>query len=169
MRQKDRGGLGVAALVSLTAVILAAGPAIAAEEARVGLLLPFSGPWAKFGNEMAISMEIARDLVNQSGGVQGGKQIVFVRADIPNPTAATSEANRLISQEKLQVLLGSFAAPLGGWVGAAVGAVVGAGADVGAEVGRGAPVGAMVVGAAAGAHAASALSATTASINHILR
>ncbi len=113
MRQKDRGGLGVAALVSLTAVILAAGPAIAAEEARVGLLLPFSGPWAKFGNEMAISMEIARDLVNQSGGVQGGKQIVFVRADIPNPTAATSEANRLISQEKLQVLLGSFAAPLG--------------------------------------------------------
>ena len=62
----------------------------AAEEARVGLLLPLSGPWAKFGNEMAVSMEIARDLVNQSGGVQGGKTITFVKADIPNPTAATS-------------------------------------------------------------------------------
>jgi len=85
----------------------------AAEEARVGLLLPLSGPWAKFGNEMAVAMEIARDLVKQSGGVQGGKQVVYVKADIPNPTAATSEANRLVGQEKLQVLLGTFAAPLG--------------------------------------------------------
>lgn len=36
-----------------------------------------------------------------------------MKADIPDPTAATSEANRLVGQEKLQVLLGTFAAPLG--------------------------------------------------------
>ena len=103
--------LGLALLMAFGAV---GPPAVqGAEEARVGLLLPFSGPWAKFGNEMAIAMEIARELINQSGGVQGGKQVVFVKGDIPNPTAATSEANRLIRQEKMQVLLGTFAAPLG--------------------------------------------------------
>jgi len=62
---------------------------------------------------MAMAVEIARDLVNQSGGAPGGRTITLVKADIPNPTAATSEASRLVAQEKLQVLLGTFAAPLG--------------------------------------------------------
>ena len=41
-----------------------------------------------------------------------GKQIEFVRSDAPDANAAVSQANRLISSEKLPILIGTYASPL---------------------------------------------------------
>jgi branched-chain amino acid transport system substrate-binding protein len=38
-----------------------------AEDIKIGVLEPFTGPWAKNGNESYVAMEIARDMINEKG------------------------------------------------------------------------------------------------------
>jgi branched-chain amino acid transport system substrate-binding protein len=83
----------------------------AQEPIRIGALYPFTGSLALLGEESWRGAEIARQLRNQKGGV-GGRQIEFVRADVPDVNAAKSEAERLISREKLRVLLGTYSSSL---------------------------------------------------------
>lgn len=89
-----------------------AGPAGGAEELRIGVLLPFTGPWAKNGQESFVAMEIARDMINERGGINGRK-VAFVKGDAVNPNAAISEAERLITKEGIKLITGTYASPLG--------------------------------------------------------
>jgi branched-chain amino acid transport system substrate-binding protein len=103
----------LAVLVVLVAAVLAAGAAShAADELRIGVLLPFTGPWAKNGQESFLAMEIARDMINERGGING-KKVVFVKGDAVNPNAAISEAERLITKENVKLITGTYASPLG--------------------------------------------------------
>src|ERR1700720_1293476 len=54
-----------------------------AEDIKIGVLEPFTGPWAKNGNESYVAMEIARDMINEQGGIKG-KKVTFVRGDAPD-------------------------------------------------------------------------------------
>jgi branched-chain amino acid transport system substrate-binding protein len=84
-----------------------------AEDAiKIGTLLPFTGPWAKNGNESYVAMEIARDMINEQGGIKG-KKIAFIRGDAPDPSAGKSEAERIITQEDVSLITGTYASPLG--------------------------------------------------------
>ena len=56
-------------------------------------------------------MQIARDMINEQGGVDGRK-IEFVHGDTTSPTAAISEAERIITREGVKITTGSFASPL---------------------------------------------------------
>jgi len=87
-------------------------PAAAAEDLKLGVLLPFTGPWAKNGNESYVAMEIARDMINEAGGI-AGRKVSFVRGDAPDPSAGKSEAERIISQEHVSLITGTYASPLG--------------------------------------------------------
>ena len=98
-------------IVLLAALLALGASAAGAEPVRIGVLFPLTGPWAPFGEEAFVSADIARELVNERGGVWG-QEVVYVTADVPNPTAATSEADRLISREGLKVLMGTYASPL---------------------------------------------------------
>jgi branched-chain amino acid transport system substrate-binding protein len=95
----------VFALVSLIAV-----PAQAKEILKIGVLLPFSGPLAYEGNENFKGYEVARVEQNEKGGLLG-KEIEFVKGDAVDPKAAVSEAERLISVEKVNVIIGTFSSP----------------------------------------------------------
>ena len=86
--------------------------AIAEDTIKIGVLEPFTGPWAKNGNESYVAMEIARDMINEKGGV-GGKKIVYIRGDAPDPSAGKSEAERIITQEGVKLITGTYASPLG--------------------------------------------------------
>src|SRR5207247_9369190 len=57
--------------------------------------------------------EIVRDMINERGGVMG-KKLVFTVADAPDPTAAASEANRLITREGVKIITGTFSSRLCG-------------------------------------------------------
>jgi branched-chain amino acid transport system substrate-binding protein len=57
--------------------------------------------------------EIVRDMINERGGVMG-KKLVFAVADVPDPTAAASEANRLITREGVKIVTGTFSSRLCG-------------------------------------------------------
>ncbi|MFQ5973147.1 MAG: ABC transporter substrate-binding protein [Alphaproteobacteria bacterium] len=106
----------VAVLAVLT--LLAALPVATAEaqlkgEYKIGVLEPLTGPLSSEGKRHLAGYEIMRDLINERGGVMG-KKLTFVVADIPNPTAAASEANRLISREGVKIITGSFSSTLCG-------------------------------------------------------
>ena len=85
-------------------------PARADDPIRIGVLLPFTGPFAKGGLEDWTAMEIARDMINEKGGINGRK-IEYLRGDAVNPNAAISEAERLITQDGVKITTGSFASP----------------------------------------------------------
>lgn len=78
---------------------------------RIGALYPFSGSLALLGEESFRGAEIARRQRNQDGGV-AGSQVEYVRVDVPDPNVARSEAERLLSQERLQVLIGTYSSAL---------------------------------------------------------
>jgi branched-chain amino acid transport system substrate-binding protein len=97
---------------ALGMVALPFGPADAEDNIKIGVLLPFTGPWAKNGNESYAAMEIARDMINEQGGIRG-KKIAFARGDAPDPSAGKSEAERIITQEGVKLITGTYASPLG--------------------------------------------------------
>jgi branched-chain amino acid transport system substrate-binding protein len=74
---------------------------------RIGLLYPFSGALAYAGAKSMQGIQMAADMINEKGGVQG-RQIVLVKGDTVSPQAAMSEAERLIKIEKVPVIMGSF-------------------------------------------------------------
>ncbi|MDI6878660.1 MAG: ABC transporter substrate-binding protein [Desulfitobacteriaceae bacterium] len=78
---------------------------------RIGVEFPLSGALANVGQDNYAGVEIAKDIVNGSGGVNG-QQIELVKGDIPDPTAAVNETNRLISQEKVKVIVGAYSSSL---------------------------------------------------------
>lgn len=99
-------------VAGMTLLAAAAAPvAMAAEEVKIGTLFPLSGPMALLGNEAFKAAEVARDMVNENGGVLG-KQVVFASADAPNPTAANAEATRLIIREKVPLIAGSYSSAI---------------------------------------------------------
>lgn len=79
-----------------------------AEPFKVGAIYPLSGANALLGSQCLAAVKIAVDFVNENGGVQG-RPVELVEADAPDPTAATTEAGRLVDQQGVQVIFGSLA------------------------------------------------------------
>src|SRR6185295_2385778 len=82
-------------------------------EYKIGVLEPLTGPLAGEGKRHLEGFEIVRDLINERGGVMG-KKLSFVVADVPDPTAAASEANRVITRENVKIVTGTFSSRLCG-------------------------------------------------------
>ena len=78
---------------------------------RIGTILPLTGPLAKNGIKNFDGVKIATEMINEGGGVLG-KKVVLVSADAPDPQAAASEANRLITNEKVTAIMGTQASTL---------------------------------------------------------
>src|SRR5919204_3461631 len=99
------------ALALIACLLLGVGPA-AAQDVRIGTIFPMTGNMAFGGNEGFTGTDIAREIVNERGGIWGGKKIAFVTADAPDQTAATNEMNRLISHENIKLVVGSYSSAI---------------------------------------------------------
>ena len=97
--------------------------AYAQQEVRIGVIYPLTGPGASAGAEMKQAMELAADIVNNGaksapglplsggGGLPNlkGAKIKLVFSDHQgNPQVGATEAERLITQEKVVALLGAY-------------------------------------------------------------
>src|SRR5262250_1817956 len=82
-------------------------------EYKIGVLEPLTGPLAFEGKRHIDGYEVVRDLINAQGGVMG-KKLVFVVGDATDPTAAASEANRLITREGVKIITGTYSSTLCG-------------------------------------------------------
>ncbi len=81
-------------------------PAIAqAAPFKVGLMLPYTGTFAKLGQFIDDGFKL---YVEQKGGKLGGREIVFTQVDDESkPEAATDNVNRLIGREKVDLVVGT--------------------------------------------------------------
>jgi branched-chain amino acid transport system substrate-binding protein len=77
------------------------------------VLEPLTGPLSFEGKRHLDGLEVMRDMINERGGVMG-KKLVFAVGDAVDPTAAASEANRLITRENVKVITGTFSSRLCG-------------------------------------------------------
>lgn len=106
---KPSGAPAPAATTAPAAAAAAAKPA--GGTLKIGAIFPFTGSLALLGEESWRGAELARILQNNKGGVLG-KQIEWVKGDAPDANAAVSEANRMISSEKLPILVGTYSSTL---------------------------------------------------------
>ncbi len=109
LTRRHFGTLAGAASASLAAPAIRT--ASAADAPKIGVLLPLSGPLASLGNDVMRGFELARSFVNEKGGLFGG-QAEFAKVDVPGSTEAMSQAQRLISGERVKVIVGSFASAI---------------------------------------------------------
>ena len=98
--------LGTAAVVVTQAQSLSG-------EYKIGVLEPLTGNLSSEGKRHMDGLEVMRDMINERGGVMG-KKLVFAVGDAVDPTAAASEANRLIAREGVKILTGTFSSTLCG-------------------------------------------------------
>jgi branched-chain amino acid transport system substrate-binding protein len=86
-------------------------PAYGADPIGIGALFPFSGNLAKLGNETFHGADIAKEWINTHGGLLG-RQVEWVKGDAVDAKAAASEAERLITVEKVKVIFGTYSSSL---------------------------------------------------------
>ena len=81
------------------------------ETLRIGVIYDLSGPFAAGGSvASSVGTDIAIDLVNEKGGIGGKYKIIPVKADSQSKVeVGINEAERLMSQEKVDIIEGVFA------------------------------------------------------------
>src|SRR3989441_12523262 len=91
-------------------------PAGAADEVRIGVVSPMTGPTAKFGQAQKNALSMAADDVNAAGGIKslGGAKIRLVFGDTRGEAdTGVTETERLITREKVHALIGAFQSGVG--------------------------------------------------------
>jgi branched-chain amino acid transport system substrate-binding protein len=95
---------------SLAAMSLSS--AYAADPVKLGYLIPLSGSAAaSIGRDMSRATHLAVKHINESGGIasMGGAKLQLLESDTRgDPKVALTETERLITSEKVPVLLGAF-------------------------------------------------------------
>jgi branched-chain amino acid transport system substrate-binding protein len=90
-----------------------AGPVLAAEPIKIGLVTALSGQSALAGEAITRGLQLAIDEINAAGGVLGGRTFELVRRDDEgNPAKGVVAARELIFREKVAVLVGGLDTPV---------------------------------------------------------
>jgi branched-chain amino acid transport system substrate-binding protein len=95
---------GSAALAAASSV--PTGWAIAqAKPLKLGLMLPYSGTFAKLGENITYSVEL---LIAEKGGKLGGREVQIIKLDDESkPELAPQNADRLIKRDQVDALIGT--------------------------------------------------------------
>jgi branched-chain amino acid transport system substrate-binding protein len=74
----------------------------------VGISLPLTGDFSQPGGEARKGYEIWRDQVNDAGGLLGRKVELKITDDASNQDTVVTDYTKLITQDKVDLLLGTF-------------------------------------------------------------
>ncbi len=97
------GGLALGMSVSQTSA--------AAEELRIGFLVPLTGGFAQVGKDMSNGFQMYLD---EAGGSFAGAKVQFIVEDTEaKPPVAVRKAEKLVLQDKVQMLVGGVLASTG--------------------------------------------------------
>ena len=91
-------------------LFLLAGPA-GAQDIKIGVIQPLSGPMALLGKYSLEGSEVARQELNSKGGVLG-KKVEFVIVDAPDAKAAAAAAEKLCTVDKVKIIMGTYSSSL---------------------------------------------------------
>jgi branched-chain amino acid transport system substrate-binding protein len=99
-REFLKSAAAVAGVASLPSFAFAQGAKI-----KVGLMLPYTGTYAQLGVAITNGFKLA---VEENGGKLGGREIeYFTVDDESDPSKATDNANKLVTRDKVDVLVGT--------------------------------------------------------------
>ena len=119
--RRGRRNLGVVAALAILALLAAAcgddgGGSGSGEETdepiRIGASLPLTGDFAQPGNAANQGYEIWQDMINEDGGLLGRDVELVIVDDASDQNTVVNDYNRLISQEQVDLLLGTFSSLL---------------------------------------------------------
>lgn len=82
------------------------------EPIRIGISLPLTGEFSQPGGEAKRGYEIWRDLTNDAGGLLGRPVELVILDDASSQDTVVSDYQRLIDQENVDLLLGTFSSLL---------------------------------------------------------
>jgi branched-chain amino acid transport system substrate-binding protein len=82
--------------------------AAAADTIKVGIVLPLTGPQAKFGEIEKQSFDMALEEINGSGGIKGKKLEFIMEDDTGRPEVGRSVVEKLITKDKVVMLGGGY-------------------------------------------------------------
>ncbi|MFG1302553.1 ABC transporter substrate-binding protein [Xanthobacter autotrophicus] len=99
-------------ILAALAFSLLAGTAMAADTIKIGVNEPLTGAFAASGTYVVNGAKIAADEINAKGGVLGKKIELVIEDNKSNPTEAASVAEKLITSDKVPVLMGSWGSSL---------------------------------------------------------
>lgn len=108
IRTVHRGLLVALGVVLLATIHLTVSQSVvmAEETYQVGVLQPFSGPYAIYGEEAMAACQVAADQINAAGGLLGRK-IVLVKKDTKAEVATgVRQANDMILRDKVDAIIG---------------------------------------------------------------
>ncbi|MFG1221348.1 ABC transporter substrate-binding protein [Xanthobacter autotrophicus DSM 597] len=89
-----------------------AGTAFAADTIKIGVNEPLTGAFAASGTYVVNGAKIAADEINAKGGILGKKVELVIEDNKSNPTEAASVAEKLITSDKVPVLMGAWGSSL---------------------------------------------------------
>lgn len=79
---------------------------------KVGIIFPLTGAFAPFGQDCVRGVEAAIDIFNQEGVLKDVEIVPIIADSQSDPSVATSEAERLITVEGVDIIIGSYAGAL---------------------------------------------------------
>jgi urea transport system substrate-binding protein len=82
--------------------------ASAQDPIRVGVISPLTGAWTVYGKAHSAGFQMAVDEINQKGGVLGRPLEIVLGDSKTEPRIVVEQANRLIRQERVDFLAGTF-------------------------------------------------------------
>jgi branched-chain amino acid transport system substrate-binding protein len=96
----------------LAGCALLAAPVLAAEPVKIGASLPITGGFAINGQKHKDGYQLCVDLINQGGGLLGRPVELIISDNQSSNETAQAQFERLINEDKVDVLLGTFSSKL---------------------------------------------------------
>jgi len=96
---------GTTAIAALSLAV--ASTAYAADPIKVGVVTPLSGSYAQIGKQVRWGAELAVKEINAAGGVNGRKFELLFEDEEANPPVAVRKAEKLLQQDKVDLLTGT--------------------------------------------------------------
>jgi branched-chain amino acid transport system substrate-binding protein len=81
---------------------------VAAQNIKVGIVLPLTGDQAKFGEIEKRSFDLALEEINAAGGVKGSKLEFVIEDDTGRPEVGRSVVEKLITKDKVVMIGGGY-------------------------------------------------------------
>jgi branched-chain amino acid transport system substrate-binding protein len=99
-------------VLGLAGSALIAGTGFAAEPVKIGASLPITGGFAINGQKHKDGYQLCVDLINQAGGLLGRPVELIISDNQSSNETAQAQFERLINENKVDVLLGTFSSKL---------------------------------------------------------
>ncbi|MDP4795500.1 MAG: ABC transporter substrate-binding protein [Rhodospirillales bacterium] len=80
---------------------------------KIGMVIPFTGSTGAYGPEMEKAAKLAVKMINDNGGLLGGRMIeLFIEDSESNPTAGAAATKKLLEVNDVNSIIGYWGSPI---------------------------------------------------------